>query len=156
MDARSELKRFHDAQANGEYETALSEMTAGRKRSHWIWYVFPQIAGLGHSHMSQLYAIRDKREAEEYLRDSTLSARLLEISEAVAAHVKKGVPLDTLMGSSIDANKLVSSMTLFGEVARTMPEAGAMAAVAETILTAAKEQGYQPCETTLGRVRSSG
>ena len=88
---RSELKRFHDAQANGEYETALAEMSAGAKRSHWIWYVFPQLAGLGQSHMSQLYAIRDTREAKEYLKDPVLSARLLAISQAAADASGPGV-----------------------------------------------------------------
>ena len=63
-----DLERFHDAQANGEYEAALAEITAGRKGGHWIWYVFPQIAGLGQSHMSQVYAIRDRSEAALYSR----------------------------------------------------------------------------------------
>src|SRR5687767_15099659 len=109
-----------DAQREGEYESALAEIGAGRKRGHWIWYVFPQIAGLGTSHMSQAYAIRDRDEAVQYLRHPVLSARLLEIASAAAAHLQQGVAIGTLMGSSIDATKLVSSMTLFGEVARTL------------------------------------
>lgn len=145
----SELERFHKAQANGEFDAALAEITAGRKRSHWIWYVFPQIAGLGQSHMSQLYALRDRAEAEQYLRDPVLSQRLLEISQAAGKHLKNGVPLDTLMGSAIDASKLVSSMTLFAEVAKTEPEAGAQVEAAEAILAAAAEQGYSRCEFTL-------
>ena len=64
----ADLERFVTAQANGEFDTALAEMRAGRKRSHWIWHVFPQIAGLGSSHMSQTYAIRDRDEAVAYLR----------------------------------------------------------------------------------------
>ena len=152
---RSELDRFHKAQADGEYETALGEMRDGRKRSHWIWYVFPQLAGLGQSHMSQAYAIRDRQEAEAYLRDPMLSARLLEISQAVAAQLQKGVPLATLMGSSIDAAKLMSSMTLFAEVGRALPGAGALAAAAEAILDAGSQQGYRRCEFTLGQLRSS-
>jgi uncharacterized protein (DUF1810 family) len=151
----SDLERFRQAQANGEYEAALAEISGGRKRGHWIWYVFPQIAGLGQSHMSQTYAIRDRREAEDYLRDAVLSERLLEISQAAAAHLKNGVPLTTLMGSSIDAAKLVSSMTLFAEVGRTMAEAGALVEAAESILDAAAKQGYQRCDVTLRQLRSS-
>ena len=145
----SDLERFRQAQANGEYEAALAEISGGRKRGHWIWYVFPQIAGLGQSHMSQTYAIRDRREAGDYLRDAVLSTRLLEISQAAAAQLQKGVPLTTLMGSSIDAAKLVSSMTLFAEVGRTMPEAVAQVEAAEAILDAAEQKGYRRCEFTL-------
>ena len=118
MTRPSEIARFVEAQAGGEYEGALAEIRAGRKRGHWIWYTFPQIAGLGTSHMSQAYAIHDRSEAEEYLRHPLLSQRLLEIASAAADHLRNGVALNTLMGSSIDAAKLVSSMTLFGEVAR--------------------------------------
>ena len=153
------LDRFVDAQRNGEYESALAEITSGHKRGHWIWYVFPQLAGLGMSHMSQTYAIRDRDEAVEYLGHPILSSRLLEISGAAAEHLRAGVPLTTLMGSSIDAAKLVSSMTLFGEVARALPEADssattrAIGATAEAILTVAAAQGHGRCEHTLARLR---
>jgi uncharacterized protein (DUF1810 family) len=153
------LDRFVEAQGDGEYESALAEMVAGHKRGHWIWYVFPQLAGLGMSHMSQVYAIRDRDEAAEYLRHPSLSSRLLEISGAAAEHLRAGVPLATLMGSSIDAAKLVSSMTLFGEVARTLPEADssaatrAIAATAEAILAAAAAQGHGRCGHTLAHLR---
>src|ERR1700752_3057390 len=110
----ADLERFVTAQANGEFDTALAEMKAGRKRSHWIWYVFPQVAGLGTSHMSQTYAIRDREEAAAYLRHPVLGARLFEITSVVAEQLRAGVPLERLMGSSIDAAKLVSSMKLVG------------------------------------------
>jgi uncharacterized protein (DUF1810 family) len=151
----SELVRFVEAQADGEYEGALAEITAGRKRGHWIWYTFPQIAGLGTSHMSQAYAIQDRGEAEEYLRHPLLSQRLAEIANAAANHLSEGVTLSTLMGSPIDAVKLVSSMTLFGEVARTLPDSArtptthAVANAAEAIVGAAASQGYPRCEHTL-------
>ena len=153
-----DLARFVDAQSDGEYEAALAEMKAGRKQSHWIWYVFPQIAGLGMSHMSQLYAIRDRDEAVAYLRHPVLSARLLEITAAVAEHIRKGVPLDRLMGSSIDATKLVSSLTLFGEVARRLSDSPAdanavLADLAEEVLIAAAARGYPRCRHTLDRLR---
>ena len=149
-----DLARFVDAQSGGEYEAALAEMKAGRKQSHWIWYVFPQITGLGMSHMSQLYAIRDRDEAVAYLRHPVLSARLLEITTAVAEHVRNGAALDRLMGSSIDATKLVSSLTLFGKVARSLSDSrtdanAALADLAEEVLIAGAAQGYHRCHHTL-------
>jgi len=149
-----DLARYVDAQSGGEYEAALAEMKAGRKQSHWIWYVFPQITGLGMSHMSQLYAIRDRDEAVAYLRHPVLSARLLEITTAVAEHVRNGAALDRLMGSSIDATKLVSSLTLFGKVARSLSDSGtdtnaALADLADEVLIAGAAQGYQRCHHTL-------
>lgn len=158
MTHQSEIGRFVEAQANGDYEAALAEITAGRKRGHWIWYTFPQIAGLGTSHMSQAYAIHDRAEAQEYLRHPLLGQRLLDISNAAADHLRKGVALNTLMGSSIDAAKLVSSMTLFGEVARTLPAEArtatteGLAGAADAILAAAAAQGYPRCEHTLNRL----
>jgi uncharacterized protein (DUF1810 family) len=153
----ADLERFVTAQANGEFDTALAEMRAGRKRSHWIWYVFPQIAGLGSSHMSQTYAIRDRDEAVAYLRHPVLGPRLLEITTTVADQVRKGVAIDRLMGSSIDAAKLVSSMTLFGRVARSLSTSpgdphAAFAGLADEVLTAAREQGYAECGHTLSRL----
>lgn len=153
-----DLTRFVDAQSGGEYETALAEIQAGGKRSHWIWYVFPQVSGLGMSHMSQLYAIRDRDEAVAYLQHPVLFARLLEILTAVAEHVRNGVSIERLMGSSIDAAKLVSSLTLFGEVARALTESptdanAVLADLAEEVLIAAAAQGYPRCQHTLERLR---
>jgi len=153
-----DLYRFVHAQAGGEYETALAEMKAGRKHSHWIWYVFPQIAGLGMSSMSQTYAIRDREEAVAYLQHPLLSARLLEITRAAAGHLKQGAALDRLMGSPIDAAKLVSSMTLFHDIARGLPagassaDTEALANDAATILAAGEAQGYPPCRHTRSRL----
>jgi uncharacterized protein (DUF1810 family) len=153
-----DLTRFVDAQSGGEYETALAEMKAGRKHSHWIWYVFPQISGLGISHMSQLYAIRDRDEAVAYLRHPVLFARLLEITTAVAEQVRTGAAIERLMGSSIDATKLVSSLTLFSDVARSLSDSptdanAVLADLAEEVLIAAAAQGYQRCHHTLDRLR---
>ncbi len=153
----ADLERFVTAQANGEFDTALAEMRAGRKRSHWIWHVFPQIAGLGSSHMSQTYAIRDRDEAVAYLRHPVLAARLLEITTAVADQVRKGAPVDRLMGSSIDAAKLVSSLTLFGRVARSLSTSpgdahAAFADLADEVLTAAAAQGHPECGHTVNRL----
>lgn len=104
------LERFLDGQRFG-YETTLAEMVSGRKMNHWIWYIFPQIKGLGHSPNAQLYGIRDLDEAREYLAHPVLGQRLREITNAVLTH--KGEDVYEIMGSSIGALKFRSSMTLF-------------------------------------------
>ena len=104
------LERFLDGQRFG-YDTALAEMVKGRKMNHWIWYIFPQIKGLGHSPNAQFYGIRDLDEAREYLAHPVLGQRLREITNAVLTH--KGEDIYEIMGSSIDALKFRSSMTLF-------------------------------------------
>lgn len=106
------LGRFLEAQEFCEiYTLALSEMKAGRKRSHWIWYVFPQVKGLGLSYNSRLYGVVDLEEARQYLADDVLGTRLREITQAVLSH--KDIEANTLMNGEIDAVKLCSSMTLF-------------------------------------------
>ena len=107
----AELQRFHQAQERGgAYQQALSELRSGRKRGHWIWFVFPQIAGLGFSEMSRRYAIGSLAEAEAYLADPVLGPRLIACSEALLA--LPGSDPVAVMGE-IDAIKLRSSMTLF-------------------------------------------
>jgi uncharacterized protein (DUF1810 family) len=151
-----DIERFVAAQdETGQFDAALKEIQAGRKRGHWIWYVFPQIAGLGMSSMARMYAIRDRDEAEAYLHHPVLFPRLLEISGAVAAQLRKDVAIDDLMGSSTDATKLVSSMTLFRGVASRLqaPVAddalAAFVSVADEILAAASREGYPPCKESL-------
>lgn len=109
----SGLSRFHDAQAP-IYETALAELEAGRKRSHWMWFVLPQIAGLGASEMSRRYAIADRAEAKAYLADPVLGPRLLACVAAAARH-PSGTAEDIF--GSVDARKLHSCLTLFRAVA---------------------------------------
>lgn len=113
MAATANLNRFIVAQAKqwGGYELALREMNEGHKRSHWIWYIFPQIHGMGHSEPSKYYAISSLEEARAYLENETLGPRLREITRAVLSHRKDSI--ETIMGSQIDAIKLRSSMTLF-------------------------------------------
>ncbi|KAJ9149299.1 hypothetical protein NKR23_g4323 [Pleurostoma richardsiae] len=111
-----ELQRFVDAQNNrGAYANAIAELKAGRKQSHWIWFVFPQIEGLGKSFMSQHYSISGMEEARAYVAHPVLGARLVEAARAVlegpaptAADLMKSMPDDAL--------KLRSSMTLFARV----------------------------------------
>ena len=106
-----DLERFVAAQnEGGTYERALTELRAGRKTSHWIWFVFPQIAGLGRSGMAQRYAIADLDEARAYLTHPVLGPRLVTAAESVIIHRDRSAE-DVLGG--IDAVKLRSSMTLF-------------------------------------------
>lgn len=106
------LKRFLTAQERS-YATALAEIKAGRKRSHWMWYIFPQIAGLGMSSTAQYYSIQDRLEAEEYMAHPVLGARLLEISRALLA--LESSDASAVMGYPDDL-KLRSCMTLFAQV----------------------------------------
>jgi uncharacterized protein (DUF1810 family) len=110
MTAAHDLDRFVEAQA-GSYATALSELRAGAKRSHWMWFIFPQIAGLGQSAMARRYAIRDLDEARAYLAHPVLGSRLRECVAAVSAWAGQRSP-EAIMGG-IDAIKLRSSLTLF-------------------------------------------
>lgn len=113
----NDLQRFLDAQER-DFETALSEIRGGRKRSHWMWYIFPQIAGLGFSSTSKFYAVKDKQEADDYLRHPVLGKRLVEISNALLEI--EGKTANQIFGSPDDA-KLKSSMTLFGALENTDP-----------------------------------
>ena len=108
----ADLSRFLNAQAR-DYEQALSEIRAGRKRSHWIWYIFPQLDGLGYSGTARYYAIKDRAEAEAYMEDPVLSGRLIEISKALL-ELESDDPT-AVMGYPDDL-KLKSSMTLFSMV----------------------------------------
>jgi uncharacterized protein (DUF1810 family) len=113
----TDLTRFVEAQ-EGDYQQALSEIRAGRKRSHWMWYIFPQLRGLGHSSMAQRYAIRDLDEATVYLGDSVLGPRLVEISQALLGLSSNDAT--AVMGKPDDL-KLWSCMTLFSLVGGADP-----------------------------------
>jgi len=103
------LDRFLEAQKR-DYETALNEIKQGRKQSHWIWYIFPQIEGLGMSSTSQYYGIKDMTEAKEYLQNTILKNRLLEITGELLRLPTNDA--EKVMGY-VDTLKLKSSMTLF-------------------------------------------
>lgn len=109
---KNDLERFLKAQEK-DYEQALNEIKSGRKIGHWIWYIFPQISGLGFSSTSKYYSIKDKNEAIEYLKNKTLKNRLIEICEALLSLESDDATY--VMGYPDDL-KLKSSMTLFDEV----------------------------------------
>ena len=106
------LQRFIEAQ-NDCYDQALKEIINGRKLTHWIWYIFPQMKGLGFSYNSEYYGITSLQEARDYLENELLRKRLFEITESLLMH--KGKDIESIMGD-IDALKLKSSMTLFDAV----------------------------------------
>jgi uncharacterized protein (DUF1810 family) len=115
--SKFDLSRFTQAQADN-YTTALAELTNGQKQSHWMWHIFPQLDGLGHSATAKYYAIKDMEEARLYLAHPLLGKRLLECSRAVLA--VQGRSILDIMGFP-DNLKLNSSMTLFARTANSNP-----------------------------------
>ncbi len=134
-----DLQRFVDAQ-QPIYDRALAELNAGHKQSHWMWFIFPQIAGLGHSDMARRYAIKDVDEATAYLEHPLLGPRLEQCAQALLAHAER--PARQILGSPDDM-KLRSSMTLFAAVA---PERTTFQAVLDTFFAA------DPDSATLSRL----
>ncbi len=125
------LERFVRAQDDrGTYAAALAELRAGRKRSHWMWFVFPQVAGLGHSPTAREFAVSGLDEARAYLSHPVLGARLVECSRAL---VDLGRTDAVAILGGIDAVKLRSSMTLFR---RAVPDGDPRAEVFEAVLAA--------------------
>ncbi len=124
MPTQTSLQRFLDAQATA-YPQALAEIQNGRKRSHWMWFIFPQIQGLGFSEISRHYAIQDLAEAEAYAQHPVLGGRLVEISTALLELA--GSDANRIFGNPDDL-KLKSSMTLFAAVPGANPVFGAVLA----------------------------
>lgn len=104
------MERFVKAQ-EAMYDTALRELKQGEKESHWIWFIFPQLYGLGRSETAQFYGIRGRQEAMDYLSHPVLYPRLVTCCEALLMHSDKNA--EDVMGWDVDALKLWSSMTLF-------------------------------------------
>ncbi|CAN5880545.1 DUF1810 domain-containing protein [soil metagenome] len=114
-----ELQRFLDAQDGGVYERAVRELRGGRKQSHWMWFVFPQIAGLGRSEMARKFAISGLPEARAYLAHPILGPRLLTSARVLTELARTDA--EAVFGP-VDALKLRSSMTLFARSAPAEPE----------------------------------
>ena len=156
-----DLHRFLEAQANAraDHAKAIAELQRGRKQSHWIWYVFPQIIGLGRSEITERFAIEDIDEGRAYLAHPLLGLRLLEIAEIVLNQLRspQSVPLEDLMGGRTDALKLVSSLTLFRLIAQQMTSdtdptvaerAAKLAGCCSDVLDIATIQGFPACAFT--------
>lgn len=143
MDDEFQLRRFVEAQEHC-YAAALEEIEAGEKRTHWIWYVFPQLEGLGTSPVSRKFAISGLVEARRYLSHPILGARLRETTEALLTHSRKGAK--AVLGE-LDAAKVRSSLTLFSQADPTEP-----------LLRAALDQLYSggPDKKTLELLSAAG
>ncbi len=162
---QTSLQRFHTAQNEGkkyrsgisEYEIAKKELQAGKKSSHWIWYILPQLKALGYSSTSKFYGLKNFSEACLYLKDPILFQNYCEIVHIIAAQLRKKIPVETLMGWDIDAKKLSSSVTLFRTVAAylatqsdpDLPDFSPLINTCDDILRITAEQGYGPCKKTL-------
>lgn len=118
----ADMARFHEAQAR-DYDTALAELKAGYKRSHWIWYILPQLGALGRSERAKYYGIADLAEARAYLADPVLNARLAECAKALLSHPNRSA--EEMLGP-VDAQKLNSSATLFSAAGRGTPTGALM------------------------------
>lgn len=127
------LERFKKAQER-DYALALAEIKNGRKESHWIWYIFPQLKGLGYSEISRFYGIEGRAEAKAYIEDELLKKRLVEISEALL--VLQCSDAEKVMGYPDDL-KLKSCMTLFAE---TSPETDVFEKVLEKFFDGKKDK----------------
>ena len=131
-----DLQRFVRAQdGGGTYDRALAELRAGAKRSHWMWFVFPQIAGLGFSEMSRRYALSGPAEARAYLAHPVLGPRLRECAQALLDLPRSDAA--AVLGG-VDAQKLQSSMTLF---ARADPDDALFGAVLAKYFAGREDEG---------------
>lgn len=157
-----DLQRFKVAQAdslNG-FEVAIAELRKGQKRSHWIWYIFPQLRILGRSSAAQFYGIENALEALAYIQDGELSVSLKAALQTVLEQLEKGTRIEDLMGGYTDSLKLVSCCTLFkyaleGDLAVMESETGAQIhSLAEAILEHAEKQGFPECSVSRAALRS--
>lgn len=135
-----DLARFHDAQAQS-FAAALAELRSGRKASHWMWFIFPQLKALGRSATALHYGIADLAEARDYLADPVLRERLDACADAILAHADE--PAQTILGP-VDAMKLRSSATLFARAGEGTETGARM----ERLLDAF--YGGEPCALTRG------
>jgi len=146
--AEPALERFRVGYRQ-QFNQALNEITRGRKRSHWMWFIFPQVAGLGSSSTAAHYAITSRAEAEAFLADPNLGPSYRQLVDAVWRQVvTNGVTIRQLFGRP-DDQKLVSSLTLFADVAGALGEEWAPTVTkAVEILDVAGEQGLPRCAGT--------
>lgn len=114
MADRFNLQRFIDAQDGQIFEQALAELTAGRKMSHWMWFIFPQHRDLGRSEAAKFYGLCGLEEARAYAAHPLLGPRLRRCCAAILPHLRAGQPAEAILGP-IDAMKLRSSMEIFAE-----------------------------------------
>jgi uncharacterized protein (DUF1810 family) len=149
------LQRFVQAQKK-DYQLAKQELENGRKQSHWIWYIFPQLKGLGRSRMSQKYDIENGDEACAYLDDPILFERLHELLSIVKQQLEKGVSLVTLFNGKTDAYKFTSSITLFNLAAKQLSDSSVkpqkfklFLQQSNEVLDIIQKQNFNRCQYTI-------
>ncbi|HAZ7574373.1 DUF1810 domain-containing protein [Legionella sp. PATHC032] len=157
MAGNKRLDRFHNAQNSNTYgyDQAFIEIQAGRKRSHWIWYIFPQLENLGKSPSAKLYGIKDFNEACDYLKDPVLFKRYFELIKLIEEKLKS-IPLSDLMSGFPDDRKFISSLTLFQAASYYLnsKETGyqnkyhPLYEMCNRVFKQISRQGYSPCQQT--------
>ena len=146
------LERFREAQKE-MHLTAKCELASGAKRTHWIWYIFPQLKGLGHSNMCKHYDIQSGDEACAYLQDESLFKNYVELLSIVKIQLTKGISLNNLFNGSTDAKKFISSLTLFNLAAKHLLsenfyQLSAFVELTNNLLKIIQTQGYKTCTHT--------
>jgi len=140
----SRVRHAHTSGSHGSpFAMALDEIRAGRKTSHWVWYVFPQIEGLGTSPMNQLFAVSTVEDARQFLADDIVGTNFEIILEAAVNHLESGSSLAGLMNG--DEQKFVSSLTLM----RNMADKPEQIDLTRRAILLVGAQGFSPCRTTL-------
>jgi len=143
------LDDVRQAQLSGtigsSFAVALGEIQRGAKTSHWVWYVFPQIPGLGSSSLNRRFAVPSPAAAEAFLRDPTTGPNFQRIVASAVDHLEAGITLRALLGD--DVRKFVSSTTLFEAVSRHA-SLEQVANLTEAALSAARREGFSSCEVT--------
>lgn len=156
-------KFLHKHLEHNNYANALAQLKQGHKTGHWIWYIFPQISGLGQSATAREWELKDIHEACAYLHHPQLLAHYREILVVVDEKLQQGLPIAALMGGHPDDFKLISSVTLFSAAAECLATDSAtadtdarsyqhLAVVCHRVLSAVQQQNYPPCEFTLHRL----
>ncbi|KTD64909.1 hypothetical protein Lsan_0902 [Legionella santicrucis] len=152
------IQRFIEAQQGKDfypsYQSAYGEIKAGKKQSHWIWYIFPQLVTLGYSSTAKYFGIADLNEACKFIQNKELFKNYYEMTHLVLQQLAK-TPITILMGGALDAQKLTSSLTLFRETAAFLLSQGTktqdfkkLIECCDQIFIKISNQGYFPCEQT--------
>lgn len=149
---KNQFEKFYKAQ-NRHYRVAKKEIEKGRKESHWIWYIFPQLSTLGHSYNAQYYGIQDINEACVYLKDAILFKLYCELVALVEKQLNDNILLKTLFNGHPDDYKFISSLTLFSQAAAKLAKNNASYLTLHQscgrIFKIVQKQGYEPCQLTL-------
>lgn len=151
----NQFDKFHNAQAK-QYDNAKKELSKGSKTTHWIWFIFPQLKTLGHSHIAQHFGIKDIHEACEYLKDNRLYDHYYEIMDIVYNQLNQSTSLFKLMGGHPDDYKFISSLTLFHQASQRLISEDIkyhrLNQLCEQVFSVVENQGYKPCPITLTEV----